>query len=322
MRCFDAGIENVVAPCGTALTEAQAKLIRRYVPEVVVVFDADPAGIRAALRGVGILTDAGLTVRAMTLPSGKDPDDYIKAQGARAFSDLVDNAPDFVTFYIRMSETRTGTIEGRTDVARELFDILASLNDELRREEYLKRTAQGLGLNEWTCRGEFAKHLREQTAAENRPSAVRPEGEMPEVRRASQDDLDFVSALIGDEHLLKMAQAELAGVPLPDGALRDILGALFEGAGLHVVTCLDDDAARALYAAAANSPDVPSEKAREVVTKRVARIKRDSLKVEQNQVMSEIREAERAEDSPRVMALMWRKADISRKLDSVAAGPL
>lgn len=322
MRCFDAGIENVVAPCGTALTDAQAKLIRRYVPEVVVVFDADPAGIRAALRGVGILTDAGLTVRAMTLPSGKDPDDYIRAQGARAFHDLVDTAPDFVTFYIRMSESRTGTIEGRTDVARELFDILAGLNDELRREEYLKRTAQGLGLNEWTCRGEFSKHLREQAAAEQRPQAVRPEGNVPEVRRVTQDDMDFVAALLSDERMRQEARADLEGLALPDGALTELVQALFEVTGVNVVARLESEDARALYAAAANCPDPAAEKAREIVRKRLARLKRDALKAEQMEVLREIREAERAADSSRVVALMRRKADISQKLDRVAAGQM
>jgi DNA primase len=172
MRCFDAGIENVVATCGTALTPEQAGLIHRYVPEVVIVYDADAAGIRAALRGVGLLTDAGLTVRAMTLPDGKDPDDFIRAHGADAFRDLVDGALDFVTFYVRMSRDRLDTIEGRTTVAREIFTILASLNDELRRDEYLKRAARELNLHEWVCQGEFMKFLRD-AAGRTTPTAVR-----------------------------------------------------------------------------------------------------------------------------------------------------
>ncbi|HOT50930.1 MAG TPA: toprim domain-containing protein, partial [Candidatus Hydrogenedentes bacterium] len=135
MRCFDAGIDHVVATCGTALTAEQAALIRRYVPEVVIVYDADLAGIRAALRGVSLLTNAGLTVRAMTLPDGKDPDEYIRKHGPESFRALADAAADFVTFYVRMSENRLDTIEGRTAVARELFVILAGINDELRVNE-------------------------------------------------------------------------------------------------------------------------------------------------------------------------------------------
>ena len=79
------GVENVVATCGTALTEQQAALIRRYVPEVVVVYDGDAAGIKAALKGTSILTASGLRVRALALPDGQDPDDFVRDHGADAF---------------------------------------------------------------------------------------------------------------------------------------------------------------------------------------------------------------------------------------------
>ena len=121
MRCFDSGVENVVATCGTALTTAQAALLRRYVPEVVVVYDGDAAGIRAALRGVAVLNAAGLTVRALLLPDGQDPDDYVRGRGVDAFRADIDAAQDFVAFYVQMNADRLGTIEGRTDVAREIF---------------------------------------------------------------------------------------------------------------------------------------------------------------------------------------------------------
>ena len=150
MRCFDAGICNIVATCGTALTTEQAALIRRYVPEVVVVYDGDAAGVRAALRGVAILTAAGLTVRAIVLPDGKDPDDYIRDAGAEAFRGLVDSSSDFVTFYIRMNVERLGSIEGRTDVAKEIFTIVQGVGDLMRVDEYLKRAAHELT---WTSGG-------------------------------------------------------------------------------------------------------------------------------------------------------------------------
>src|SRR5690606_35729607 len=164
IRCFDAGIENVVASCGTALTAEQAALIRRYVPEVVVIYDGDAAGIRAALRGVALLTAAGLSVRALVLPGGQDPDDYIRAEGAEAFRRQVEEAPDFVSFYIEANGDRTGRIEGRAEVARELFSMLQDVDDELRRDAYLQQIAHGLRVDEWSLRREFQKARRKGEA--------------------------------------------------------------------------------------------------------------------------------------------------------------
>ncbi|MDK1020824.1 MAG: DNA primase, partial [Candidatus Hydrogenedentes bacterium] len=90
LRCVDSGIENVVATCGTALTAEQAGLLKRYVSSVLVVFDGDEAGKRAALRSVGILVAAGLSVRALAPPEGLDPDDYLGKYGTEAFRQLAD----------------------------------------------------------------------------------------------------------------------------------------------------------------------------------------------------------------------------------------
>ena len=318
MRCFDAGIEYVVATCGTALTDAQAALIRRYVPEVVVVFDADAAGIRAALRGVGMLVNAGLTVHAMTLPDGKDPDDYVKAHGPEAFSQLIDQALDFVTFYIQMSADRLATIEGRTAVAREIFVTLISLNDELRRDEYLKRTARELRLNEWTCRAEFSKFVRGQArrdAAPNQPQRKGPVRTPP----LSQDDRYFIAALIASDALLERAKEELDAVALPEGPLAEILRELFQGVSLDLTQRLVSDEARTLYAAAAAHPELDADKTADIVRKRITRLKRDSLVAQAESVQHELEKADQANDLPRSAELLRRKVGINRQIEGLGA---
>ncbi len=179
MRCVDSGIANVVATCGTALTPEQAALIRRYVPEVVVVFDGDAAGVRAALRGIAILTAAGLTVRALALPGGQDPDDFIQEHGVEEFHKLVDDSLDFVTFYIRMNHERLGTIEGRSDVAKEVFTIVQSVDDVLRVEEYLKRVASELDVDVSERAPRIRKHASESQAGLGPSGADRRGAERP-----------------------------------------------------------------------------------------------------------------------------------------------
>lgn len=313
MRCFDAGIENVVATCGTALTPEQATLVHRYVPEAIVIFDADPAGIRAALRGIGLLTNAGLTVRATVLPEGKDPDDYIKVHGADAFRELIDNALDFVTFYVRGNDTRLSTIEGRTAVAREIFTILTNVNDELRREEYLKHAAGELRLNPWTCREEFAKFVREQRTPSPQSDNAQPKPSpgMP------RDDVDFIAALLGHSPLLDHTKTQLASVPLDNGPVAEVLQALFTAEGGDIAQQLEGEPARALYAAAATTDTASPDNREELVRQRVIRLKKDALIAEGERIQQALRNAERANDQSLTLKLLSQKVDISKKIDTV-----
>ncbi len=314
LRCFDAGIENVVATCGTALTANQAALLRRYVPEVVVVFDTDAAGIRAALRGIGILTAGGLTVRALVLPDGKDPDDYVKLHGAEGFLELVDTALDFVTFYIRMSDERLSTIEGRAEVARELFSILLGIDDQLRRDEYLKRVARGLRLNEWTARAEFGRFLRRKDA--RRPVAPL---EPAAARTLSQDDTDFVAIVLNNEPLLRQTEEALASVELQPCPVAEVLSELFRAPGSDMLQRLQSDQARALYAAAANQQEACTANAESMLRKRIRRLKKEALRAKAARVQQAIEEAERSHNTDRVSELLSQKIGINKQIEEVGA---
>lgn len=312
LRCFDAGICNVVAPCGTALTSEQAALIRRYVPEVVVTFDADAAGVRAALRGIGVLTNAGLTVRALTLPDGKDPDDYIRNHGAEAFRNLIGHAHDFISFYVQMSVERTNTIEGRTEVAREIFQILLGLNDEMRRDAYLESTAKSLRLDKYACAQEYRKYKAEQAGRvvfRAEPKAVAPV--------LNQDDLVFLAALLTNELLLRQAKKDLEGIALPQSPLAEVLAVLFETNGLDAALRLESDAARALYAAASTAQEPAADKCVELVTARVISLRREALLGEEARLTREVRDAEE-NDPGRARDLLMEKLAILRQLERLA----
>lgn len=294
LRCFDAGIENVVASCGTALTEEQATLIKRYVPEVTIVYDGDNAGIKAALKATGILIRAGLGVKAMALPGGQDPDDFIKAAGGPAFLDLVAQAPDFVTYYATMSGDRASSIEGRTAIAHEIFAMLVTIDDAVRRDEYLKRTAQALGLNLHACRTEFEKYRREEERPG--PSAPAPaEGEAPAAAAFHRDDLEFLSALMEQPALLGEARARLAETPLPAGPLGTVLGDLLSGeANGHANPAWAEEAAR-LYAAAA-CMETKVESVAELVRKRLVRLALEAAQARCAGLERDLQEAERVRD--------------------------
>lgn len=314
LRCFDAGFRNVVAPCGTALTPEQAALIKRYVPEVIVIFDADEAGIRAAIRGIGILTNAGLTVKALVVPDGKDPDDFIKANGAEAFRNLIDNARDFISFYVNMSAARIKTIEGRTAVAREIFEILVSLDDEMQRDAYLTLAAKLLRLDKYACAEEYRKYVIERankTALKAEPSTTKPV--------FNQDDLDFIAALLSNEVLLRQVKTGLKDVEPGPGPLFEILAVLFDADKTDPGLRLETEAANALYAAAANVPELSAEKYSEIVEKRLVRIKRDALVARELRINEDLQAAVDAHNEARALELLKEKNAIRRQIEEIGA---
>jgi DNA primase len=312
LRCFDAGIDNVVATCGTALTPEQAAVLRRHVPEVVIVYDGDSAGINAALKATALLVGAGLTVRAARLPGGQDPDDFIRAEGADAFRQRVLEATDFLSFYVESSRERTQTIEGRTAVAHELFDILQEIDDELRRDEYLKRVARELGLNEWACRNEYQRHLREQRQA--RPATPAPQDDAPV--SYSKDDVDFIAVLLHSVPLRDKAADALKGLSLEASPFTLALRAALDGP--HAAR-LESGPALALYTAAANVEAPKDELAEDVVVKRLKRLELILLRKKQQQVMRQLHEAEMGKDQARMVALLGEKMQIDRQLQEVGA---
>lgn len=316
IRCFDAGIENVVASCGTALTPEQGALIRRYVSEVVVVYDGDTAGIRAALRGVAILNSCGLSVRALALPHGQDPDDFIKSESSDTFRKLVDNAPDFVSFYIDMNRERLGTIEGRTEVAKELFAILRDVKDELRRDEYLKQVAKGLRVDEWTLRREYRKHSQDRHV----PATEVREKVLTSVAPAiSVDDRLFLALILGHEALLEKAKQELKGLNLTPGPLTEVLSALFQDGESKTLLCLETDEAKKLYAEAANDNVPWDEKAELLLNKRIVRFKKEALGAELTRIGEAIRQAERGKDSKAAFQLIMQKAQLDKAFQNLGA---
>lgn len=314
LRPFDAGIENVVATCGTALTIDQARLLHRYVTEVVIVYDGDAAGIQAAIRGVSILTAAGLTVRALTLPAGQDPDEFIQSEGPEAFAGRIVSAPDFVTFYVEMSRDRLETIEGRTGVARELFTILTHLDDELRREEYLKRVAQALGLNEWSVRSEYQK-----TARQGARRAAREVPANGETAKIVADDCDFLAAIVNVEPMREKVRLAVERLDLPKTPFVDVLSKIIEGVSPDTIYAFDDETARQMYTAATSQTPPEPERAEILVEKRLARLERDALREESARLQEAIRRAENENDSARVMELLPQKMSIDRRIQELGA---
>ena len=312
MRCMLHGIDNVVAPCGTALTSEQAGLLRRYVAEVVVLFDGDAAGVRAALRGVSVIVTAGLHVRALLLPEGQDPDDFVGAHGGAALQERIDQADELVSFYVAMNADRVKSIEGRTDVARELLAVFLNMDDLLRREEYIKEVGRLLRVDEWTVRREFDRLARGESSRTVRRVASHEEEE-PRTPAPGQDDRDVVAALL--QHASLRALLDDAVIAATDAStpLGEILTALSASGEAALPAALEQASARALYYAAAAGGEMPIGRAETLVKKRVSGILRAALQQEAADLIEQVRTAEAGNQD--TTPLLVRQIEIRRRLE-------
>jgi DNA primase len=168
---FEAGIQNVVAPQGTALTARHAALLRRFADEVILFFDADAAGQKAAERALEILFGAGLLVKIGELPAGEDPDSLIRKSGSDAFRVRAESAEDFFDFQVnrKLSAAESKTTAGRVAFARKMSQFISLVPDVVLRDTLISRLAVRLSIPRETLEQmvrSSARHTQARTLAE------------------------------------------------------------------------------------------------------------------------------------------------------------
>ena len=139
-----AGFTQAVASLGTAFTSEQANLLKRYTENVLIAYDSDGAGTKAALRAIGLLKDAGLTGKVINMQPFKDPDEFIKNKGKEAFQNRIDNAENSFFFEVRILEREFDLKdpEAKTKFYREIAKKLCNFADDVERENYLEAIAE------------------------------------------------------------------------------------------------------------------------------------------------------------------------------------
>ena len=159
---FGAGVENVVASLGTAFTTDHAKKLMRYAKELYFCYDSDEAGQQATIRALSIAArDTGAVVKVITVPDGKDPDEFIRKHGAEAFRALVKEAMPLVDYRISyvLSHVPYGTLEGKGRALQEIMPVLTGVSQALL-GEYVKKLAQTLMIDEGLVLEELRRYRR------------------------------------------------------------------------------------------------------------------------------------------------------------------
>lgn len=149
LSLWQAGVKNVVATCGTALTEGHLKLLRRYAGKAYPLFDADSAGRKATLRALDLCLEAGFPAYSVELTAGEDPDSFIRKEGAEAFAARLAKARPAVDYLFRdlLRQVDTGTVEGKVRIVDELAPRLARISNPVEQELYAREISRVLGVD-------------------------------------------------------------------------------------------------------------------------------------------------------------------------------
>ena len=266
IACFMAGVENVVAPQGTAFTADHARILKRYASEVVLCFDSDEAGQNAATRSLDGLLESGLAVRVATVPAPDDPDSFIKANGPAAFRSLIEEAPGFFDFLLDRlcRQHRAESDRGMLAIARGMAEALQKTGSAVLMDTHAQKTASRLGISPDAVRQEFKRVQQPRAFKKEAPDGA---GASPvEVERPSAVELWLLKLLLSNPDMMEWASVHLMPDWVRHSKVRAIVTALYEmveAGNWHDVPSFvghfDDPASRALITeAAAESRGIPN----------------------------------------------------------------
>lgn len=192
-----AGITNVVASMGTALTDNQCRLLKKHCDEVIVSYDADGAGQKATMRGLDLLSKTGCRVKVISVPDGKDPDDYVRMNGPEQFMALVRNAMSLVEYkaFYYTQQVDMETLEGKVIFLDKLSKVLAEVDNMVEREMYLKRFAKQYEVSEEALAHEVAKKTKQDDGQQARTNYMQMQAIKQEQALALSAEMEKIREL-------------------------------------------------------------------------------------------------------------------------------
>jgi DNA primase len=293
--CHQFGFQNTVAPLGTALTEGQVKRLRTLSKKVILVYDGDSAGIAAARKSLKVLCEADIIARLLLLPTGEDPDTFLRNRGRDAFLTLITQSLSVVDFMMQISK------EEKTELVRDILGLIALLKDQISADEMICELADKSRIHEPVLRDEIKKLRKKATAYSG--------GERDREKR-SRNGAEYLllSAVIAFPEKTQDVLSQLDIGDLRQETVKSIFMEIKAGKNISLDSVFKQDAdeEKELIAELSLYPHIDEE--------HVDRIIQDCLKILVNRKISEKRKvAERSGDIKLLNALLKEKRRIIKK---------
>ena len=208
LMLHQSGVENVVASSGTSLSEDHARMLKRFSPEVVIVYDGDASGFQAAQRGLHRLLAEDLRVRIALLPAGEDPDSFARQHGVDAFTELTDKAINLIEFQIQsaIQNQDIHRIDVKTQIVKEVTETLLNLKNRVERSEYIKYAARELHVDERVLWDELRDAGLKETSVSRPPRQKKAVQQKLSAR--AQIELQLIEALIQNPALISYVKSQ------------------------------------------------------------------------------------------------------------------
>jgi DNA primase len=316
-----AGIENVVASCGTSLTESQTRLLSRYSRRAVVNYDPDSAGVAATERSLNVLLEEGFEAKVLALPGGLDPDSFIRRQGASAYRELLAAAPTYLDYLTERAAAGhdLSRPEGKVAAANAVMPYLVRAPNPMLRAELTNRLAERLRLDERLLREELRR-----AAVEGRRELQVQEG--TEAARATPAEKKLLRAFfeneeLADEFLPQLVESgDCVGQP-SENVFKELWemrrrGEKLDASGAE--SWPNKEIQRLIYESLFAPGEVPD---RRQVLESLQALRRKKVEGELNRLQDAIMAAEREKDGAKMMELLAAKAKLDKEFKAVNLGP-
>ena len=318
-QAWQAGITNVVASSGTALTPAQARLLRRFAGKVVLSFDPDAAGQGAAARSSELLVTEGFQVNVAMLPAGDDPDNYIRKRGAAAYQELLRNSRQYLDYLLdrTAAEDDLSTDEGRRSFLGKMLAVAARIPDAAQRDQFADRLSHKARITEEVVRAEIRK-----AAVQRQTSVEEVQRRIPNLGQVKVAERGLIWALMHQPAAGTTAVQELDPVDLDGLATREILRQAQSLQGWPAESLPEalierlSTAEASLVQEVARQAGAPADAADCVRT--LKRLRYDRERADVQREIDRLQEAGAARHEDEIVALWERKKDLLHRIETLA----
>ncbi len=224
-----AGIDWAVASMGTAFSAEQAKLLARVCDEVIFSYDSDEAGLRADVRAVSIARAAGLKVRVLVVPDGKDPDEFVRKHGTDAYLKLIENASEGIDFQMRqtIAQNNVSNLAGKVEAVSNILPFLLECKNDIEVAGHIRKLAQLLTIDESLIVSEYRKLSRRK--GQSGPAAVQPQpGAVPSAGPEDEAERQLLYILAKNLRLLLLYREKIEDAGFKSPEHQEIYAALAE----------------------------------------------------------------------------------------------
>jgi DNA primase len=304
------GLQNAVAPLGTALTQDQVRIMKRYTRNFVLLFDPDEAGTKAMFRAFDVFIEEDIHPKVVRLPDGRDPDSFVREEGGEALVRAVEGAVPLMDAFVEYAMERGTfkTVEGKVQIGRAVLPMLEKLRDPVERRLYGRSVAERLGVQEADLLPASGKRRPVRDMRDQKARGIQPKGHFPAPEEA------LVEVMLNHADLIPMVFERGAIDDFESeelGQVARILRLIFEEKGEvsmgDVLARISDEGLRNRISFWALSGRFKEEELEKTVGDCIRQVRRSRLRRDQDLITRRIQEAEKADQTALVSKLLREK---------------